>query len=124
LPRRRRAHRPTAPRRDRGPVVIGVVIAAHGRLAEALVETARLVVPLAGRVESVPITGSDDTAAFVERLRGAVQRVEGGAGVMVLTDMFGGTPANVGMTMHQAERVEVLTGVNLPMVIKALQAAE
>ncbi len=103
--------------------MIGIIVAAHGNLAEALVSTARLVVHGDLRVTSVPIESTDDSATFQERLRGAVQALRGDAGVMVLTDMFGGTPANVGLTMHEHQRTEVLTGVNLPMVIKALQLA-
>jgi mannose PTS system EIIA component len=103
--------------------MIGIVVAAHGRLAQALVETAREVVHGELRVASVPIEAGDDTASFQERLRGAIQQLQNEAGVMVLTDMFGGTPANVGMTMHEQQKTEVLTGVNLPMVIKALQLA-
>jgi PTS system mannose-specific IIA component len=102
--------------------MIGVVVAAHGELAEALVATAKLVVQDPGHVVAVGIESEDDTASYEARLQAAVkaaQRERGG--VLVLTDMFGGTPSNVGMTMHQAGMVEVLTGANLPMLIKALQ---
>ena len=103
--------------------MIGIVVAAHGGLAEALVKTARTVFPDGGPVEAVGITENDDAAGYVLRLHEAVQRVGAENGVLVLTDMFGGTPSNVGLTMHQAGRVEVLTGANLPMLIKAMQLA-
>ena len=102
--------------------MIGVVVAAHGELAQALVATAQLVVSDPGPVQAVGIDGTDDTASYEARLQAAVQQVQqAGNGVLVLTDMFGGTPANVGLTMHEPGTVEVLTGANLPMLIKALQ---
>jgi len=103
--------------------MIGIVVAAHGGLAEALVKTARTVFPEGAPVEAVGITENDDAAGYDLRLHEAVQRVGAEHGVLVLTDMFGGTPSNVGLTMHQAGRVEVLTGANLPMLIKAMQLA-
>jgi PTS system mannose-specific IIA component len=101
--------------------MIGIVVAAHGELAEALVSTAKLVVNNAAEVIPVGIFASDDTASYELRLKAAVAKVKTDQGVLILTDMFGGTPSNVGMTLHQAEQVEVLTGANLPMLIKALQ---
>lgn len=100
--------------------MIGVVIATHARIAEALLETARGVVSNATRYVAVEIREGDTTESFEKRLRDAVQSVSGG-GVLVLTDMFGGTPSNVGMMLHHVGEVEVLTGANLPMAIKALQ---
>jgi PTS system mannose-specific IIA component len=103
--------------------MIGIVVAAHGDLAQALVGTARLVFAGEGRIEAVAITESDDAAAYESKLQAAIARVNDQSGVLVLTDMFGGTPSNVGMTMHQAGKIEVLTGANLPMLIKAMQLA-
>ncbi len=101
--------------------MIGIVVAAHGNLAEALLTTAKTVLPQTGPVEAVGIADHDDAAAYEDRLQAAIERVQQGAGVLVLTDMFGGTPSNIGLAMHQAGRVEVLTGANLPMLIKAMQ---
>jgi len=101
--------------------MIGVVIASHGDLARSLATTAGAVTRSNIRIEAVSIDPIDDTAAYGARLTQAVDAVETGEGVLVLTDMFGGTPSNVGMTLHRSGKVEVLTGVNLPMVIKALQ---
>jgi PTS system mannose-specific IIA component len=103
--------------------VIGIVVTAHAELAHALVNTAKLVVGEGVNVTSVPINADDTSETFGPRLREAIAKVDTGDGVMVLTDMFGGTPSNVGMTMHQPGRVEVLTGVNLPMMVKAMQLA-
>ncbi len=102
--------------------MIGVIVAAHGKLAEALVEAALLVVPDGRQVSAVGITGTDDSMTYEARLRAAIEQIqEGGRGVLILTDMFGGTPSNIGLTMHQPGKVEVLTGANLPMLIRALQ---
>lgn len=102
--------------------MIGVVIAAHGNLAESLLLTAGLVVRNTQHVQAVSIRPDDDTQSYEARFCAAVQAVQKTRdGVLVLTDMFGGTPSNIGMTLHERSRVEVLTGVNLPMVIKVLQ---
>lgn len=102
--------------------MIGVVIAAHGDLAESLVRTAGLVVRDTSHVVAVSIRQEDDAQSYELRFRAAVADARAGRdGVLVLTDMFGGTPANIGMTLHEGDRVEVLTGVNLPMLIKVLQ---
>ena len=101
--------------------MIGLIVAAHGPLAEALLATARSVVPTPGQSVAVGINSQDDSASYQARLQTAVQQLDSPHGVLILTDMFGGTPSNVGMTMHQPERVEVLTGANLPMLIRAMQ---
>lgn len=101
--------------------MIGVVVAAHGDLAEALVATAKLVVPNSGHIVAVGIASKDDSASYEKRLQAAITSAQSDQGVLVLTDMFGGTPSNVSLTLHTFGKVEILTGANLPMVIKALQ---
>ena len=100
--------------------MIGIVVAAHNELADALVQTARGVVTTQVPVVALAIQTADSSTEYEAKLRQAISEADRGGGVLVLTDMFGGTPSNVGMTMHDPGRVEVLTGVNLPMVIKAL----
>ena len=104
--------------------MIGIVVSAHGELAAALANAAQLVVPGEGRVVTVAVLPDDDSASYEARLRSAIDAAQADTGVIVLTDMFGGTPSNVGMTLYDPGRVEVLTGVNLPMLIKALQLSE
>jgi PTS system mannose-specific IIA component len=70
------------------------------------------------RLEAVSIGWHDDTAEATRRIKEAVDRVDDGQGVLLLTDMFGGTPTNLALALHDAGRIEVVTGVNLPMVIK------
>lgn len=103
--------------------MIGIVIATHANLGEALLNTARAVVPTATSVVTVAIGESDSAVSYEAKLREAIESVRGDGGVLVLTDMFGGTPSNVGMTLHDSTAVEVLTGANLPMVVKAMQLA-
>ena len=97
--------------------MVGLVIAAHGGLAEELLRTAEGV---CGKLEhccAVSVsaaTGMDDARA---RLAAAIQAVDQGDGVLVLTDMFGGSPANLALTFLD-ERIEVISGVNLPMLVK------
>lgn len=102
--------------------MIGLVVAAHGDLAQALLTTAQMVVQDPGHVVAIGVRADDDSVSYEARFRGAVADVlKERTGVLVLTDMFGGTPSNIGMTLHKAGRVEILTGVNLPMLIKVLQ---
>lgn len=103
--------------------MIGVVIAAHAELAGAMLATARAVTQFQGKAAAVGVAEGDTTASYEERLRSAVNEVRESGGVLVLTDMFGGTPSNVGMTLHDSGKIEVLTGANLPMLIKALQVS-
>jgi len=101
--------------------VIGVIVAAHGSLASSLLSAAQLAVKNIGTVEAIGIEVDEDGAHYEARLREAVARVQGEGGTLVLTDMFGGTPSNVGLTLHDHGKVEVLTGANLPMLIKTIQ---
>ncbi len=97
--------------------MVGVVVASHGKLAEELLRTAEEVV---GRLERCVAVSVDARVSMEEaraRLQHAIVAVDDGDGVLVLTDMFGGTPANLALTFLDA-RVEVVTGVNLPMVVK------
>ncbi|HBG45483.1 MAG TPA: PTS sugar transporter [Deltaproteobacteria bacterium] len=98
--------------------MIGSVIITHGRLAEALLEAAE---SISGRIEGVrtlSISQSDTAGGIRDVLTAAVKEVDSGSGVVLFTDMFGGTPTNISLSTFEAGRVEVITGVNLPMVLK------
>jgi PTS system mannose-specific IIA component len=103
--------------------VIGIVIAAHAQLAESLKQAASSVLGTLGNVSAITIEPHDSAADIHEKFQVAIQQVRLPGGVLILTDMFGGTPANIGLTLHDGKHVEILTGVNLPMVIKAAQLA-
>lgn len=101
--------------------MIGIVVAAHGDLADALVSTAKLVVPNSDQVRAVSVHSGDSSGDFELKLQKSLEELADYEGVLILTDMFGGTPSQVSMMKHAVGDVEVLTGANLPMLIKALQ---
>ncbi len=98
--------------------MIGLVLVTHGRLADEFLAAVEHVVGKQTAFETIAIGPDDD----MERRRGdiiaAVDRVDTGAGVVILTDMFGGTPSNLAISVMDDDRVEVIAGVNLPMLIK------
>ena len=99
--------------------MIGVVVITHGQLATELVNAAEMIVGDLPQFTAVSIGWHEDVNDAREDIAQAIERVRGNdAGVLLLTDMFGGTPANLGMTFLEKDRVEVITGVNLPMLIK------
>ena len=98
--------------------MIGVVVVTHGQLATELVNAAEMIVGDLPQFTAVSIGWHDDMHDALEDIAQAIERVRGESGVLVLTDMFGGTPSNLGMTFLETDRVEVITGVNLPMLIK------
>ena len=102
--------------------MIGVVVVTHGQLATELVNAAETIVGDLPQFAAVSIGWHDDVDDAREEIRQAIARVQGADGVLILTDMFGGTPANLGLTFLEVDRVEVITGVNLPMLIKLADA--
>jgi PTS system mannose-specific IIA component len=98
--------------------MLGLLVVSHGRLAEELVNAARTIVGPVDGLEAVSIGWNDEVDSAGRDIRAAVARLDRGEGVLILTDMFGGTPTNLGLALHEHGRVEVVTGVNLPMVIK------
>jgi PTS system mannose-specific IIA component len=98
--------------------MIGVVVVTHGQLATELLNAAEMIVGDLPRFAAVSIGWHDDVNDAREEIAQAVERVRGQEGVLLLTDMFGGTPSNLGMTFLEIDRLEVITGVNLPMLIK------
>jgi PTS system mannose-specific IIA component len=98
--------------------LIGVVVVTHGPLATELVNAAEMIVGQLSGFVAVSIGWHDDVETAREAIAAAIQRVARPAGVIVLTDMFGGTPANLGMPFLAEQQVEVITGVNLPMLLK------
>jgi PTS system mannose-specific IIA component len=98
--------------------MIGGVIVTHGQLANELVSAAEMIVGEINHITAVSIGWHDDVDVAREEIERAVQRVDSGSGVLLLTDMFGGTPTNIAASFLGTAPVEVVTGVNLPMVIK------
>jgi mannose PTS system EIIA component len=102
---------------------VGVVVVTHGQLAAELLNAAEMIVGDLPGFQAVSIGWHDDVDIAREAIAQAVEKAKARShGVLVLTDMFGGTPSNLGLTFLEAGRVEVVTGVNLPMLIKIARA--
>ncbi|HSE98140.1 MAG TPA: PTS sugar transporter subunit IIA [Blastocatellia bacterium] len=98
--------------------MVGGVIVTHGQLANELVSAAEMIVGEIRHITAVSIGWHDDVDVAREEIERAIQRVDTGNGVLLLTDMFGGTPTNIAASILGQAPVEIVTGVNLPMVIK------
>jgi PTS system mannose-specific IIA component len=103
-----------------GGVMIGLVLVTHGRLAEEMVAALEHVVGPQPNIASVCIGPDDDMERRRQDILSSVEKVDGGSGVVVLTDMFGGTPSNLAISIMDKANVEVIAGVNLPMLIKLI----
>ena len=97
---------------------IGAVIVSHGRLANELLAAAEAVVGELNHIRAVSIGWHDDVEMAKNEISRAIKTVSSGNGVLLLTDMFGGTPTNVSAMFIKENEVEIVTGVNLPMVVK------
>ncbi|MEE2922111.1 PTS sugar transporter subunit IIA [Hyphomonas sp.] len=98
--------------------MIGIVVVSHGKLARELVAATEHVVGEQDRFRSISIEVEDDIEARRDQIRETAKSCDNGKGVIILTDMFGGTPSNLAMSVMNTGNVEVLSGVNLPMLIK------
>lgn len=98
--------------------MIGLVLVTHGRLADEFVTAMEHVVGPQKQVRTVAIGPDDDMEARRADIRGAIVDVDAGRGVIVLTDLFGGTPSNLAISLMERGRVEVIAGINLPMLIR------
>jgi mannose PTS system EIIA component len=98
--------------------MIGVIVVTHGQLANELVNATTAIVGDLPQFVAVSIGWHDNPTGARDAIKEAIDRVQGPGGVLILTDMFGGTPSNLGLTFLETNRVEIITGVNLPMLIK------
>lgn len=98
--------------------MIGLVLVTHGRLAEAFVAALEHVVGRQAQITPVCIEADDEIEQRRADIVAAVREVDTGNGVVILTDMFGGTPSNLAISVMDRPGVEVIAGVNLPMLIK------
>jgi len=105
--------------------MIGLVIATHGSLGKELLNAAQMIIGPVINATSVSILHESGMEEIRDAISAAVAEVGGdGDGVIIATDMFGGTPANVSMTFLENQSVEVMTGINLPMVLKFFNSQE
>jgi mannose PTS system EIIA component len=104
--------------------MIGMVLVTHGQLATGFRAALEHVVGPQSQFETVAIGPEDDMEMRRADILGAVSRVQDGAGVVLLTDMFGGTPSNLAISVMDGGRIEVICGINLPMLIKLASLRE
>ncbi len=97
---------------------IGGVVVSHGQVANELLAAAETVVGNLSHIRAVSIGWHDDVETAKNEISRAIKQVSAGKGVLLLTDMFGGTPTNISAMFLEENEVEIVTGVNLPMVIK------
>ena len=98
--------------------MIGLVLVTHGRLAEEFISAMQHVVGPQDQVKAVCIGPEDDMEMRRSEILNKVSEVDNGSGAIVLTDMFGGTPSNLAISIMDKARVEIIAGINLPMLIK------
>ena len=98
--------------------MIGIILVTHGHLAEEFVHAMEHVVGAQGQVATVCIGPNDDMEQRREEIASAIETVDSGQGAVILTDLFGGTPSNLAISLLEAGRTEVVAGINLPMLIR------
>jgi PTS system mannose-specific IIA component len=98
--------------------VIGGIIVSHGKLGEELLNALTIILGEAPNIEAISIGWYDDVEESKRKINQSLKRVDQKSGVVIFTDMFGGTPSNLSFTFQKDGQVEIITGVNLPMLIK------
>jgi PTS system mannose-specific IIA component len=101
--------------------MVGLLIISHCNLGREFLNAAELIVGRLDGADAIAITQNTDSETMLKTISEKIKALDSGQGVLILTDMFGGTPSNLSLSFLADERVEVLTGVNLPMVICVAQ---
>jgi len=104
--------------------MVGVILISHGSLADAFLSAAQEILGIVEGVESICLPKLPDEGHVLDAIQKARRLTEKGDGVLILTDMFGGTPCNLCFSLLEEKQVEVLTGMNLPMILKILSSRE
>ena len=102
---------------------IGIIVATHGHLAESLVETADLILQRESGLHPFAFLADEDAKTASRKLQALVKKCDKGSGVIILVDLFGGTPGTLALSMLEETALEVVTGVNLPMAVAAATLA-
>jgi len=97
--------------------MVGILIVSHGRLAEALISSVQFLVGNLQKIRGVSIWPKDKGKEVRDRIQKEIEEVDDGDGVVILTDVMGGTPTNLSLSFLEDEKVEVVTGVNMPMLL-------
>lgn len=98
--------------------MIGGIIVSHGKLAEELLNALTIILGETVNIEAISIGWYDDVEASKKKINESLKKVDQKNGVLIFTDMFGGTPSNLSFSFLKDDQVEIITGVNLPMLIK------
>ena len=104
--------------------MIGLVLVTHGRLAAEFLSAVEHVVGPQDQAHAICMEADDDIEACREAIIDAVEQCDSGTGVIILTDMFGGTPSNLAISILERQKLEVIAGMNLPMLIKLASVRE
>jgi PTS system mannose-specific IIA component len=104
--------------------MIGVLITTHGNLGNELIKSAELIKGPLNDILHICVDQAKDVEDLKKEISNAIKKLDKGKGVLVLTDLFGGTPSNISLSFMKEGKVEVLTGVNLPMVLKLSEVKE
>ena len=104
--------------------MIGVLIITHGDLGTELIKAAMLIRGSLDGVHAVSVNATKGVNNLKKEITAAIKKVDSGHGVLVLTDLFGGTPSNIALSFLKKGKVEVVTGVNLPMILKISEIRE
>jgi PTS system mannose-specific IIA component len=104
--------------------MFGTLITTHGNLGDELIKSAELIKGPLEDIMHICIDQTKDVEDLKKEISNAIKKLDKGKGVLILTDLFGGTPSNISLSFMKEGRVEVLTGVNLPMMLKLSEAKE
>ncbi|MDY0275412.1 MAG: PTS sugar transporter subunit IIA [Desulfomicrobium sp.] len=100
--------------------MVGVIVVTHGLLGKYLLDAAQTILGPQEQCAHIAVEGSVEVETLMTELKRAVKHVDSGNGVLILTDMFGGTPSNISLSLLQTNKIDVLTGANLPMLLRIL----
>ena len=104
--------------------MVGVIVVTYGQFGKYLLEAAQTILGPQEQCAHVAVEGAVDVGGVLGQLKSTVKKMDSGNGVIILTDMFGGTPSNISLSLLQEGKVDVLTGVNLPMLLRILGMRE
>ena len=100
--------------------MIGIIVVAHGEMSNGLIETSKMIVGRAENITPVDLVEGEGPESFREKLQKAIESLDSGEGVMILLDLYGGTPSNVSALLARELNIEVVSGVNLPMLLEVI----